>query len=139
MSTLTSSKPSILNQTVSGGLGVLGGLWLVVSPFILYDGYKDKAAKEAADTATTAGIVLGIVAILLAVFCIVTENRVDMFKYRMIAGVSMVVMGVYMFLAPELSDFASFKDPTYNLQFTGAAFILIAGFVTQEIYYKSKR
>lgn len=131
--TTTLRSFSVLNLTAAGGLGVLGGIWLIVSPYLFDYNNLTGADKELGNTATTIGLITGIVAIVLALAAIATE-RLEGFKtYRLLAGGLMVALGVALMVLPYIFDFQTVRDPLWNLQITGGIFILIAGYVVQEI------
>ncbi len=122
---------STTNLTLTGGLGVVGGIWLIISPYLFdYSGY--------AANATLLGIVAGVVTIALSGFCILTEKMPAMQTYRFYAGIALVAMGVLLMAGPYLLNYNQLRDPLWNLQLTGAVFILIAGFVVQELYTRSR-
>ena len=126
-------QSSLTNLSLTGALGVLGGIWLIVSPFVF--GYNDLSrANTGSQNATTMGIICGILTILLAGFCLATEKMPEMQKYRFGAAIGLVLMGVWLMLAPYVSNYAEVRNSLYNCQITGAIFILVAGYVFQELY-----
>jgi hypothetical protein len=126
---------STLNLTFTGGLGVLGGLWLIVSPYLFdYNNFGGaKNLKGSADNATLLGLICGIITILISVFLIATEKNDSMLQARIYAGISLVLMGVLLLAAPYLFNYSMLRDPLWNLQLTGAIFVLIAGYTVQEL------
>lgn len=132
---------STLNLTFTGGLGILGGLWLIVSPYLFDYNNLPAAAKfvENGSNATLMGLITGIITIAISVFLIATEKMPQMQLYRNISGWLLVLMGVFLLSAPYLFNYAILRDPLWNLQLTGAAFVLIAGYVMQELTLREKK
>lgn len=131
-------KPSdTINLTFTGGLGILGGLWLIISPFLF--GYNSLPVFTVqGQNATLLGIITGIITIGLAGFLVATEKLPTMQTYRTWAGMALVAMGAFLMASPYLFNYSVLKDPLWNLQITGAIFILVAGFVMQELSNRSK-
>ena len=131
--TMMARSRSTTSLTITGALGVLGGIWLIVSPFVF--GYNDLSTdKTGGQNATTMGITCGIIAILLAGFCLATERMPEMRKYRFGAAVGLILMGVWLLAAPYLFNYADLRNPLYNLQITGSIFVIVAGYVFQAVY-----
>lgn len=122
------------NITLVGSLGVLGGIWLIISPYLL--GYADMAGalKVNNDNATLTGLIGGVIAIALAVFCIIAERIPATQPYRFAAGIGLLGLGLGLMMAPYLFNYAVLRDPLWNLQITGAVFVLVAGYIMQELY-----
>ena len=135
MQNITSTRTSSTAiQSVAGALGVLGGIWLIISPFLLgYDNLKENVT--AGQNATTMGIICGVISILLAGFCLVTERMPEMRNIRIGASVGLILMGVWLMSAPYLFNYSEYRDPLINLQITGIIFVIVAGYVFQEVYY----
>ncbi len=136
MKSMTSLRTfSTLNLTFTGGLGVLGGLWLIVSPYLFdYSNFSGaKNLKGSADNATLLGLICGIITIVISVFLIATEKNNNMLQARIYAGISLILMGVLLMAAPYLFNYSMIRDPLWNLQLTGAFFVLIAGYTVQEL------
>ncbi len=138
---MTLSRFSTLNLTLSGGLGVLGGLWLIVSPYLFDYNNLPAAAKfvENGQNATVLGLITGIITIAISVFLVATEKMAQMEFYRNIGGWLLVLMGVFLMAAPYLFNYSILRDPLWNLQLTGAFFTIIAGYVMQELTLRSKK
>lgn len=132
---------STLNLTFTGGLGVLGGIWLIVSPYLFDYNNLPAAAKfvENGSNATLMGLITGIITIAVSVFLIATEKMPQMQLYRNIGGWFLVVLGVFLMAAPALFNYSILRDPLWNLQLTGALFVLIAGFVMQELNLRASK
>jgi hypothetical protein len=126
---------STLNLTFTGGLGVLGGIWLIISPYLFdYSNFGGaKTLKASADNATLLGLICGIITIVISVFLIATEKNNNLLQARIFAGISLVLMGVLLLAAPYLFNYSMIRDPLWNLQLTGAIFVLIAGYTVQEL------
>ncbi len=127
-----------LNLTAAGGLGILGGIWLIVSPYLFDYSSLGAILKTSGDNATLMGLIAGIVAIALSLFCIATEKRTELQTYRFGAGIGLVFLGIVLMAAPYLFNYSIMRDPLWNLQITGGLFTLIAGFVMQELFDRSK-
>lgn len=125
---------SVLNLTLAGGLGVLGGIWLIVAPFI----FDYNLVKVNGENATLMGIICGIVTILIALFCIGTERVAALRPYRYLAGVALIGMGIWLMLTPYLFNYSTLRNALWNLQITGGIFALVAGFVMQEMFSREK-
>ncbi len=134
MQNITAARPSsMISFTLMGGLGILGGIWLIVSPFVF--GYNDlSVGKTGGQNATTMGIICGSIAILLAGFCLLTEKMPTLQKSRFNAAIGLILLGVWLMAAPYLFNYADLRNPLYNLQITGAIFVIVAGYVFQAIY-----
>ena len=123
---------STLNLTMIGAFGVVGGIWLIVSPFLL--GYNDTNTDSGSANATTMGVICGLLTILLVGFCLITEKNPEMHNYRFGATIGLILTGVCLLVAPYLFNYASLRNPLYNLQITGAIFVIVAGYIFQELY-----
>jgi hypothetical protein len=133
--TTTDKKSSVLNLTLTGGLGVLGGLWLIVSPMVFnYNGKAGSAFQTNADTAALLSIIVGVLTIVLSVFCIATETQASLQLYRFAATITLIGFGLLLMVAPYLFNYNGLRDPFTNMQLTGSAFIIIAGYVLQEVF-----
>lgn len=124
-----------LNLTLTGSLGIVGGIWLLIAPFLL--NYKDTAAANLqtnANNATILSLIAGAVAIVLAGFAVATERMPQLRPYRYIAGFALLALGLVLMAAPYLFNYAVLRNPLWSLQITGGIFALIAGFVMQELF-----
>jgi len=129
----TTRASSTTNLSLTGALGILGGVWLIISPFVM--GYNDLSGdKTGGQNATIMGISCGVITILWAGFCLATERMPALQKNRFNAAIGLVLMGVWLMAAPNLFNFADLRNPLYNLQITGAIFVIVAGYVFQELY-----
>ncbi|MEI6046164.1 MAG: hypothetical protein WCS37_17570 [Chloroflexota bacterium] len=126
---------STVNLTLTGVLGALGGVWLILAPSLLN---YTLPTKTQGDNATLMAIICGVIAIVLSLFCTVTEKQVALQKYRFIAGSLLVVLGIWLMAAPYLFNYAIVRDALWSLQITGGLFALTAGFVMEELYTRSK-
>lgn len=123
-----------LNLTLTGSLGIVGGIWLLIAPFLL--NYKDAAAnlQTNANNATILSLIAGSVAIVLSGFAVATERMPQLRPYRYIAGFGLLALGLVLMAAPYLFNYAVLRNPLWSLQITGGIFALIAGFVMQELF-----
>lgn len=132
------------SRLVYGGLGILGGIWLLISPFAL--GYNnitviDAATKKpvAADlgAVTASEIILGVIILALTGFALATATNPAMAKLRQYANIAVIVAGVYLLAAPYLFDllkvasYLALDKPNTNDQLMGILTIVIAGFAYQ--------
>lgn len=131
-----SDEFTTLDLTLTGGLGVLGGIWLIINPFILDYNNFSGAIKAGGDNATLVSIICGVILIALSVFCVAVEKQANMFYYRFYAGIATIFLGLFLLVSPQLLNFytTKFRDPLWALQVTGGLIVLIAGFVVKEIY-----
>jgi len=133
--TTPNRKSSILNLTLTGGVGILGGLWLIVSPMVFnYNGKASSALQANADNAALLSIVVGVLTIVLSAFCVATETQASLQLYRFVATVTLIGFGLLLMLAPYFFNYNMLRDPMTNMQLTGSAFIIIAGYVFQEVF-----
>jgi hypothetical protein len=131
-----SDEFTTLDLTLTGGLGVLGGIWLIINPFILdYNSLTGKL-KVGGDNATLVSIISGVILIALSLFCIAIEKQPSFFFYRFYAGIATIFLGLFLLVSPQLLNFytTGYRDPLWALQITGGLIVLIAGFVVQEVY-----
>jgi hypothetical protein len=131
----TTTRMNLINMTAAGGLAVLGGFWLIISPYILDYGNSNIVNVQ---NATLLGIICGSVAIGLGLFAIVTERLAQFENFRLAAAGLLVGLGVLLMAAPYLFNYSIYREPLWNLQITGGIFALIAGFVLQALYYARK-
>src|SRR6476660_8007635 len=106
------------SRLVYGGLGIIGGIWLLVAPFAL--GYSNITVLDAATkkqvpadlgAVTISDIVLGIILLALSGFALATATNPAMAKMRQYANIAVIVAGVYLVAAPYLFDL--FKAASY--------------------------
>jgi vacuolar-type H+-ATPase subunit I/STV1 len=131
---MTNRTFSVGNLTLSGGLGVLGGIWLIIAPFILDYSAVASTATTNANNATLMSIIVGVVAIVLSIFLVATEKIQSLHTLRLYAGIGLIFVGVWLMAAPFLFNYNSLAQPLMSMQIAGALYILVAGFVMQELY-----
>ena len=139
MNDTTTLRSSSTLKLSAGGLGVLGGIWLIISPYLF--GYNNLAGADQADgnTATTLGLIAGIIAILLTAFIVATERVPSLKTYQLLATGLTVLLGAIVMAIPYLFDFQALGNPLWNLQLTGAAFVLIAGYILEGLSKQTKQ
>lgn len=133
------------SRLVYGGLGIIGGIWLVIAPFAL--GYNNLTALDAKTkkqvpvdlgAVTASDIIVGVILIVLTGFALATASNPTMTKLRMYANVAVIVAGVYLIAAPYLFDllkvasYLSLDKPNTNNQLMGLLTIVVAGFAYQK-------
>ncbi|HEX2915692.1 MAG TPA: hypothetical protein VH186_33330 [Chloroflexia bacterium] len=135
---------SKLSGAVLGGAGLIGGLWMVVAPFVLnYEGITVLDAKSKKPVSaelgavTTSDIIVGIVLIGLVGLTILTANKASLAKLRLMASVAVVGVGVYLMVAPYLFDllkvaeYLSINKPNTNDVLIGLLTIILGGIALQ--------
>ena len=125
---------STLNLTIIGMLGAVGGIWLIIMPFLL--GYSDD--KTPGSNAQLLSIICGAIAIVVSLLLVVTEKNEGLKTLRFYGGAVMVFIGIWVMSAPYLFNYSKPKNELWGLQITGGLIALVAGFVVQEIYTRSK-
>lgn len=133
------------SRLVYGGLGILGGIWLVIAPFAL--GYNNITTLNAATkkqvpvdlgAVTASDIIVGVIIIALTGFALATASNPAMAKLRMYANLAVIAAGVYLIAAPYLFDllkvasYLSLDKPNTNDQLMGMLTIIVAGFAFQK-------
>ena len=133
------------SRLVYGGLGILGGIWLLLAPLAL--GYNNITVLNATTkkqvpvdlgAVTASDIIVGIILIALTGFALATASNPAMAKLRMYANVAVIWAGVYLIAAPYLFDllkvasYLSLDKPNSNDQLIGLLTIVIAGFAFQK-------
>lgn len=126
---MTAQSTQSVNPMVTGGLGILGGLWFIVSPFVL--GYS--SSEEGGKNATTLGITVGVLAIVATLLAVATERVPSLKNARLAVTVAMVALGLVAMVAPYLFNYAEMITPLWNLQITGGLFIIVAGYIAQAL------
>jgi hypothetical protein len=100
-----------------GWLGVVGGIWLILAPFILNYSNIDNALWN--------DIIVGAAAILLTGFCALTALRLETSQMRLIAGGLSILAGVWLIIAPFLLNYSNIENALWNDIITGALFIIV--------------
>ncbi len=132
-------------RLVYGGLGVIGGIWLILAPFVL--GYNTTTVLDAKTkqqvpvdlgAVTANSIIVGVILLALVGFCLATISNPAMAKLRMYANIAVIGVGIYLLAAPYLFDllkvasYLSLDKPNTNDQLIGLVTIIIAGFTFQK-------
>jgi len=133
------------SRLVYGGLGILGGIWLLIAPFAL--GYNNITTLNAATkkqvpvdlgAVTASDIIVGVILIVLTGFALAAASNPALAKLRMYANVAVIVAGVYLIAAPYLFDllkvasYMSLDKPNTNDQLMGLLTVVVAGFAFQK-------
>lgn len=131
-------------QTAFGGLGIIGGIWLILAPFVLnYSGAMGLDAKTKKlvpvdiSAVTVSDIICGILLIGLVGFALLTANNPAMARIRLYASVVVIAVGVYLIAAPyvfdllKLAEYLALDKPNTNDQLIGILTVVIAGFALQ--------
>jgi len=134
-----------------GGLGIIGGIWLLVAPFVL--GYNNITVLDAATkkqvpadlgAVMTSDIILGVILIALTGFALATASNPALAKLRQYANIAVIVAGVYLLAAPYLfellkvASYLSLDKPNTNDQLIGLLTIIIAGFAYQREFIRDE-
>jgi drug/metabolite transporter (DMT)-like permease len=134
-------------QLVLGGLGFLGGLWMIAAPFVLnYSGIQalnattKKMVAVDLSAVTTSDIICGVLLIGLVGLAMYTLTNKALYKLGMYANLAVILVGVYLVSAPYLFDllkvasYLSLDKPNTNDQLVGILTVIIAGFAFQRTY-----
>jgi hypothetical protein len=103
-------------------------------PFIL-DYSDDKAGGS---NAQVLSIICGVIIVVVSLLLVVTEKNEGLKNPRFYGGALLVFMGIWLMAAPYLFNYSKLKNELWGLQVTGGIIALVAGFVIQEIYTRSK-
>ena len=135
-------------KMVFGGLGIVGGVWMILAPFVLnyggatkFDATAKKQVPVDLSAVTASDIIAGVLLIALVGFALLTANNEAMAKFRFYAGMAVVAVGVYLLAAPYifgLLDAASYMTldvPNTNDQLLGILSIVIGGYATQQEFF----
>jgi hypothetical protein len=134
-----------------GGLGIVGGIWMLVAPFVLnyagattLDAKTKKLVPVDLTAVTVSDIVAGVLIVGLVAFALSTANNTAMAKLRLYAGIATVVVGVYLVAVPyifdllDVANYMSLDKPNTNDQLIGILTIVLAGFAVQNEFYARK-
>jgi len=90
-------------QKVLGGLGLVGGVWMIVAPFALnyggatiLDAKTKKTVPVDLTAVTVSDIIVGVVLLGLVGFALVSANKLELQKYRLYANIGVIAAGVYL-------------------------------------------
>lgn len=131
-------------QLALGGLGIIGGIWMVIAPFALnYGGATTLDAKTKKpvpvdlSAVTTNSIICGVLLVALVGFALLTANNTAMYRLRQIATVAVIVVGIYLMAAPyifdllKVAEYMALDKPNTNDQLIGILTVVLAGFSYQ--------
>ncbi len=131
-------------KAVLGGLGIIGGIWMLIAPFVLnyadatmLDAKTKKPVPADLSAVTISDIIVGILLIGLVSFALFTANNPAMAKLRKYAGIAVVLVGIYLIAAPYLFDllklasYLALDKPNTNDQLMGMLTMVLGGFATQ--------
>ena len=134
-----------------GGLGIIGGVWMILAPFVLnYGGATVIDAKTKkpvpADLAavTTSDIIVGVLLIALVGFALLTANNAALAKIRFYVSIAVVAVGVYLVAAPYLFDllkvaeYMALDKPNTNDQLIGLLTIVLGGYALQQEFFPTE-
>lgn len=143
----TQTQSSSRVQQILGGLGILGGLWLILAPFALnYGGIQTlnattkKLVAVDLSAVTASDIICGVLLIALVGFTMYSLTNKALYKLGMYANLAAIGVGIYLLAAPYLFDllkvasYLSQDKPNTNDQLVGMLTIVIAGFAFQRIF-----
>ncbi|HEX2911781.1 MAG TPA: SPW repeat protein [Chloroflexia bacterium] len=112
-------------DTWPGWLGVIGGIWLIIAPFIL--GYSNNSTPLYND------IIFGIIGIVLTGFCALTAGQPNTAQARRIAGWLSVLEGVWLIIAPFVLGYNNIGAALWNDIITGVLFVIIGAYATTTV------
>lgn len=110
------------SQAWPGWLGVIGGIWLIISPYVL--GYSGNSA------ATTNDIILGIIQIILTGYWALTFNLPGQAQVRLAAVWLAVLAGVWLIISPWVLGYNGLDSALWNNLILGILFVIIEGYAT---------
>ncbi len=134
-------------QLMLGGLGIIGGIWMILAPFILnYGGAtildaKTKKPVPADLTAVTiSDIICGLLLIGLLGFILMTAKNAELARIRFYASIAVIAVGVYLIAAPyifdllKVAEYMGLDKPNTNDQLVGILTIVLGGFALQTTF-----
>lgn len=138
-------------QQILGSAGIVGGLWLILAPFLLnYGGTTivDVTTKKPVSvdlTAVTASdIICGVLLIALIGFTMWAAGKVEMIRLRYYTGIAIMVLGIYLIAAPYLFDllkvasYMGLDKPNTNDQLVGILTVVLGGFAFQSTFLSNE-
>jgi len=134
-----------------GGLGIVGGVWMILAPFVLnyggttvLDAKTKKQVPVDLSAVTTSDIIVGVLLIALVGFALLTANNAAIAKIRFYVSIAVVVVGVYLVAAPYLFDllkvaeYMALDKPNTNDQLIGLLTIVIGGYAAQQEFFPTE-
>ncbi|HEX2913789.1 MAG TPA: SPW repeat protein [Chloroflexia bacterium] len=113
---------SFLTASVPGWVGVAGGIWLIVAPFVL--SYSD------VDKPFYTDIIVGAAEIILFGFCALAVLQVGTALARQVAGFVALLAGACLIMAPFVLSYTDTTNAFWNDLISGAAFVVLAAYTT---------
>lgn len=100
-----------------GWLGVLGGIWLIVAPFVLnYSGDSKLLYQD---------IIAGVVAILLFGYYALTAEMANTSLVRQMVGGIATLGGIWLIVSPFILNYTGTVNAMWNDIIAGAAFVVV--------------
>jgi hypothetical protein len=134
-------------QMVLGGLGIVGGLWMILAPFVLnyggatiIDAKTKKPVPVDLTAVTVSDIIVGVVLIALVGFALYTASNAALAKYGFYATIGVILVGVYLIAAPYIFDvlkvasYMGLDKPNTNDQLIGILSVVLGGYALQTTY-----
>lgn len=127
-------------QLILGGLGIVGGIWLILAPFILnYGGATilDARTKKLVPVDLAAVTISDITCGVLLIGLLVIANQVKNTKVRINISIEIILIGVYLIAAPYIFDllkvasYMGLDKPNTNDQLIGIVIVVLGGFALQ--------
>lgn len=134
-------------QKIFGVLGIIGGIWLILAPFILnYGGATVYNATSKTNVAvdlsavTISDIICGILLLVLVGFCVVTAGNPATERLRFYSSIAVIIVGIYLLAAPylfnllDVANYLALDKPNTNDQLIGIITIILGGFALQNTF-----
>jgi uncharacterized membrane protein HdeD (DUF308 family) len=100
-----------------GWLGVLGGIWLIVAPFVLnYSGDNKLLYQD---------IIGGVVAILLFGYYALAAEMANTSLVRQLVGGIAALGGIWLIVSPFVLNYTATTNAMWNDIIAGAAFVVV--------------
>lgn len=137
-------------QLLLGGLGIVGGIWLILAPFVLnyrgatlLDAKTKKSSPLDLSAVTISDLTCGVLLVALVGFALVTANNPALAKIRFYVSLAVIAIGVYLIAAPYIFDllkvaaYMGLDKPNTNDQLVGMLSVVLAGFALQTSFLSS--
>jgi hypothetical protein len=114
-------RPGVSDYLVAsapGWVGVLGGIWLILAPFILNYNNLDKPFYS--------DLAVGIIAVLMTGLCAMTVEIPTTAMARQLAAWVVALGGVWLIAAPFILDYTGTTNALWNDIICGVAFVAVA-------------